>query len=612
MTQDEALAILKTGANVFLTGEPGSGKTHTISRYVAWLRERGIEPSITASTGIAATHIGGMTIHSWSGIGIEQSLAVSDIERIAQKKNILRRLAHARVLVLDEVSMLSARTLSMVEAVCRAAMKNNRPFGGLQVILVGDFFQLPPVSRQSFFAGGGPATRSPTQSALAKQDKNNNSILAGEQLIAGDPPREEFAYHSRAWEALECIVCYLSEQHRQEDSAFLEFLSALRHGAITEAHWQLLRTRYSPQPKNGTTQLYSHNTDVDAINTRELAKLPGNAAVFAMEKRGPEKLIISLKRGCLSPESLSLKIGARVMFTKNDLPPYRYANGTLGTVTSFSQDGGYPIIATNTGTTIIAEPDEWRMEDGGRILARIAQVPLRLAWAMTVHKSQGMSLDAAHMDLANAFEYGQGYVALSRVRTLAGLSLAGLNKRALEVHPDILAKDAEFRALSAKARETFAQLAIADITRMHDTFVKACGGREPEPNNENNEQSGKIKNNTQAQWQTAGKIQKKGATLDVTFELLKKGTSIVDIAAARGLAQSTIYGHIFQLHILGRISRTELEALASVKLKMALPTIYTVFNDLGTERLTPVFDKLQGAYSFDDLRLARVLFDSEK
>ena len=437
MTQDEALAILKTGANVFLTGEPGSGKTHTINQYVAYLRSCGIEPSITASTGIAATHIGGYTIHSWSGIGVRRDITKYDIDRISQNRNVVRRVGNARILIIDEVSMLSARTLGMVEAVCREIRRNQQPFGGLQIILVGDFFQLPPI--------------------VSREISGNNKII--------DVARDEntkFAYRSRAWETLNPIVCYLSEQHRQEDAIFLEFLSAMRQATIVESHKQLLRTRYSPEPKNGITQLYSHNADVNAINDAELAKLAGKTKTFEMESHGSEVLVAALKRGCLSPEILLLKVGARVMFTKNDIATHRYVNGTLGTVSGFldstgspQTDTGYPIVKTNAGRTIYAELDEWRIEDGGRVLARIIQIPLRLAWAITVHKSQGMSLDAAHMDLSDTFEYGQGYVALSRVRTLAGLSLAGLNQRALEVHPEILEKDTAFRNASEMARETF-------------------------------------------------------------------------------------------------------------------------------------------------------------
>jgi ATP-dependent exoDNAse (exonuclease V) alpha subunit len=450
MTQDEALAILKTGANVFLSGEPGSGKTHTVNAYVAWLRARGIEPAITASTGIAATHIGGYTIHSWSGIGIRRDFSEQDLDAISQNRNVARRIAGTQVLIIDEVSMLSARTLGMVEAVCREVRRDQRAFGGLQAILVGDFFQLPPVSPRTPDEGG------------------QTSFINNE---------DTFAFSSPAWKAMNPLVCYLSEQHRQEDATFLGFLSAVRRGDVADSHRALLRTRYAQKPTDGVTQLYSHNMDVDVINDAELAKLQGEEHAFRMEGRGPDKLVASLKRGCLSPETLKLKEGARVMFTKNDHVTHKYVNGTLGIVTGFGMDG-FPIVKTKAGRELVVEPDEWHVEDGGRALASVTQVPLRLAWAMTVHKSQGMSLDAAHMNLSSAFEYGQGYVALSRVRTLAGLSLSGMNERALQVHPEILAVDAGFRQLSTVARKAFANMPPAELKAMHANFVKSCGGKE--------------------------------------------------------------------------------------------------------------------------------------
>ena len=156
---------------------------------------------------------------------------------------------------------------------------------------------------------------------------------------------------------------------------------------------------------------------MDHLNTVELSKLSGQPKVFVMVGHGPDPLVLALKRGCLSPEVLSLKLGARVMFTKNDMSG-RFVNGTTGIVTEFAKDTGMPIVKTDSGRMIAAEPVEWSIQDAGRILARISQVPLRLAWAITIHKSQGMSLDRAHMDLSSAFEYGQGYVAISRVRTL--------------------------------------------------------------------------------------------------------------------------------------------------------------------------------------------------
>lgn len=453
MTQAQALTILKTGASVFLTGEPGSGKTHTVNEYVAWLRAHGVEPAITASTGIAATHIGGYTIHSWSGIGIKRTLSAYELDRIAQNERVVKRVRGTKILIIDEVSMLAAPTLAMVDAVCREILDRDKPFGGLQVLLVGDFFQLPPV-----------------------QASREESDDAGDEQLFGSSSKTSFAFESAAWAQLNPIVCYLSEQHRQEDEDFLGLLSAIRRGDVDETHREKLRGRYAKHTQPGRTQLFSHNADVNTINDAQLGKINETPRVFAMTSRGGEKLVEALKRGCLSPESLVLKVGARVMFTKNDIAGRAYVNGTLGTVEGFAKETGYPVVKTRGGRTLVVEPAEWRIDEGGKTLASITQLPLRLAWAMTVHKSQGMSLDAAHMDLSGAFEYGQGYVALSRVRTLAGLSLAGLNERALEVHPAIQKKDSELRAASDAAREAFGALPPQELEQMQNNFIQACGG----------------------------------------------------------------------------------------------------------------------------------------
>lgn len=449
MTQNEALNILKSGANVFLTGEPGSGKTHTVNQYVSHLRGFGVAPAITASTGIAATHISGMTIHSWSGIGVKKFLSEYDLDRILQNKRVFNRVRGACVLIIDEISMLSKETFAMVDAVCRKIRGDARPFGGLQVVLVGDFFQLPPIS---------------------PRDAENG------ELFLHDSNRAKFAFFSPVWSSLNLLTCYLSEQYRQDDAVFLGMLSAIRRGQVSDSHRDLFLSKSALAAPANLTQLFSHNADVDRINTEKLAKLPGNARNFEMESRGPGGLIAQLKKSCLSPEILYLKTGASVMFTKNDTD-HRFVNGTLGIVTGFSKESGDPIVKTNSGKIIFVETADWHMEESGRILARITQIPLRLAWAITVHKSQGMSLDAAHMDLSDAFEYGQGYVALSRVRSLSGLSLAGLNDRALEVHPDVRSKDEEFREASQITREQFSKFSPADLAKMHANFIRACGGR---------------------------------------------------------------------------------------------------------------------------------------
>ena len=226
------------------------------------------------------------------------------------------------------------------------------------------------------------------------------------------------------------------------------------------------------------TRLFPHNLDVDRINDDALRELPGEPMTYMMADHGPERLVESLKKGCLSPEMLRLKKNASVMFTKNH-PMGRYVNGTLGTVEGFESDTGYPIIRTRDGRRIEVSPVEWAVEEDGEVVAGIEQLPLRLAWAMTVHKSQGMSLDAAVMDLRHVFEYGQGYVALSRVRRLSGLHILGYNRRTFQVHPEILERDRYFRERSEAMVRAVSALSSEELSRKWDKFVRFCGGKLP-------------------------------------------------------------------------------------------------------------------------------------
>lgn len=443
MTQAEALAILKLGVNVFLTGEPGAGKTHTINQYIEWLRERGVEPSVTASTGIAATHVNGMTIHSWSGIGIKKDINEYDIENIQSREKTYRRIVEAKILIIDEISMLDARTLESIDRVLRTLrrrpMMEEQPFGGLQVIFVGDFFQLPPVSR-------GEAAH--------------------------------FAFESEAWRAANPVVCYLSEQHRQDDGEFLDLLGAVRRNKVEKRHHEILRGRMKGEGKLKATRLHTHNAEADRVNDDALSKIEGKTHVFHMTTRGSRTLVEALKQNCLSPETLVLKEGAQVMFTRNNFDA-GYVNGTLGKVVGFMSNGN-PIVQTKNGRIEAAE-GEWSIADGSKILAQLKQIPLRLAWAITVHKSQGMSLEAATIDLSQAFEFGQGYVALSRVRTLEGLFLEGFNDRALLLHPTIQKQDVQFRAKSDAAQKRISTIPRGEREVMEKNFLKAIGAREGKP-----------------------------------------------------------------------------------------------------------------------------------
>lgn len=556
MTQGEALSILKTGANVFLTGEPGSGKTHTVNAFVEWLRDHGIEPAITASTGIAATHIHGMTIHAWSGIGVRTLLSEADVDQIASKEHIARRIQRTTTLIIDEASLLSASVLAMVDMVCREVKRNTLPFGGMQVVLVGDFFQLPPIGKGS--------------------------------------DRPAFAFESSVWEELHPIICYLTEQHRQDDPRFLSVLSSIRAADPDPTTVSVIMSRETEHDgfNEDVPRLFTHNVDVDRLNQERLSKLPGSPKRYVMNGAGAPPLIEALKRGCLSPELLELKVGAVVMGTKN-IPAVGIANGTLGIVTGFERGTNYPIIETRDGRTIAVAPVDWAVEEGGKARATINQVPLRLAWAITVHKSQGMTMDAAAIDLSRAFEYGQGYVALSRVRSLDGLHLLGWSEQALVVHPLVVARDEEFREASEEAERAFGALDTSgERLELEQNFITASGGRlEAAP-------AGRKSSKTAKQ-----------STYDQTKALIESGMPLDEVARERGLTFGTICGHAEKLLQGGMISREAVRSALTGTIEAALPRIHDAFRSTGVAQLTPVYQLLGGSFTFDELRLARLLYE---
>lgn len=410
MTQAEALDILKLGHNVYLTGPAGSGKTYLLNQFIKYLRKNSVPVGITASTGIAATHMGGTTIHSWSGMGIRDSLDEKEIVDLLKRAYLRKHFLKTRVLIIDEISMLHHFQLDMVHKICRAFKKIEQPFGGMQVIMCGDFFQLPPVTK-------------------------------GENT-------SRFVTDSDIWKDMYLQICYLDEQYRQSDRAFLRVLNDIRANEVNETTVEYLTERLNKDPEGYTkpTRLFTHNADVDTINKEHLESLAGEKHEYFMTSRGGLGLIEGLRRSCLAPDRLVLKKGAQVMFVKNNYEE-SYVNGTLGEIIGFSKED-LPIVRTFDGAEITVGQASWEVKEENVELAAIAQVPLRLAWAITVHKSQGMSLDAAEVDLRRAFVPGQGYVALSRLRGLSGLKLMGMNQMALQVNPEVSEMDREFRHMS--------------------------------------------------------------------------------------------------------------------------------------------------------------------
>lgn len=412
MRQKQALSVMLSGASVFLTGAPGAGKTYVLNEFIRRVRAQGKEVAVTASTGIAATHIGGTTIHSWSGLGIRDRLLPGDHQRLRANDKLATRYKNTDILVIDEISMLHGERLNMIDEVCKLLREDVRPFGGLQIILVGDLFQLPPVTR-------------------------------GADLI-------DFAHSCKAWQELNPKICYINEQHRQQSGHLLDVLEAMRSGEIEEWHGQLLNERLEHQPPldEPITRLYAHNIDVDAINQRQLTSLPGDSQIFSMKTSGAKAKREQLTKGILAPELLELKVGAEVMFVVNNFKQ-KYVNGTRGRVVGFHE--GAPVVKLlSSERTVRVEPHSWNLNEDGKVRAEATQLPLRLAWAITIHKSQGMSLDSAQLDLSRSFTPGMGYVALSRVRSLDGLYLIGINQMAMSLHPEIYELDKELRKASAE------------------------------------------------------------------------------------------------------------------------------------------------------------------
>jgi len=534
--------ILKMGHNAYLTGAPGSGKTFLLNEYINFLKARGVRVGVTASTGIAATHIGGLTIHSWAGIGIKDELTPFDLERISQRPNIKSRIKNTKVLVIDEVSMLHSFRLDLVDQVCRSVRRDERPFGGIQVILCGDFFQLPPISR-----GGEDAS---------------------------------FVNGSRVWQEMDLKICYLHEQHRHSDDSLIKILRDIRENNVGEETLEILKERQRGEIKHGTaTKLYTHNANVDAINRRHLDDIGGKEQVYDMRvNAGGKAAVESLKKGCLAPEELRLKEGAAVMFVKNN-PEQKYFNGTMGKVIGFNSSG-FPIVQISGGRKISVKKEDWNMEEDGKIKASISQLPLRLAWAITIHKSQGMSMDAAEIDLSSSFVEGMGYVAISRVKTLEGLKLLGMNDMALRVNEEILSLDEDLARMSERTIEELKKMGDAKKEEEQKKFIGAVSG------------PGGVR---------SGGLEKI-STYDITKNLVGQMMSIAEMAAEREMTEETIVNHLEKL--IERGDKIDIEHLKPRPDRFE--KIKAAFEKSKSTKLTPARRILGPRFSYTEIKLARL------
>lgn len=443
MNQGLALEIMLSGESVLLTGPAGTGKTFVLNQFIRLSKAAGKHVSVTATTGLAATHLGGTTIHAWAGIGVLDQLPPSFVDHMAKgRREIIEK---TDILIIDEISMLHDYRLDMVDEVCRLVRRDlDTPFGGIQVIMSGDFYQLPPINRGDKRAGG-------------------------------------FVVTSNVWRQLDPTVCYLTDQFRQSDNDLLDILTAMRAGDIRRRHAEQLLARADVAPPDGDdlTELHTVNVDVDRINQSRLGELGGDEVIYEQATTGSANYVETLQRSVLAPAVLTLKTGALVMAVKN-ATNRQYVNGSIGTVVDFEPGTDYPVVEFRSGRVVTMVPDTWELRDGDRKRAGISQIPLRLAWAITVHKSQGMTLDAARIDLRRAFVEGMGYVALSRVKNLENLYLVGINRTALQVSAEARSIDEALRGRAASDADRFAHLAAAaakrDLSKEVKKVKKASSG----------------------------------------------------------------------------------------------------------------------------------------
>lgn len=555
MTQEYALALLKSGKNVFLTGQAGSGKTYVIKKYIEYLHEKNIPVAITASTGIAATHIGGGTIHSWSGMGIKLSLTSAQLAVLRSQPANKKKFQQVKVLILDEISMLHQRQLDLLDEILRYVKDQPfSPFGGVQMVLSGDFLQLPPVSR----------TR--------------------------EPSRDRFCFMSPTWVNAAFEICYLQTQYRQGDQVLTAILNEIRAQSVSEDTYALLQQKvnqFSVDEETIRTKLYTHNADVDAVNQQFLQQLNTKEKTYQAKTTGKKAVITKMESNSMISFELTLKIGAKVMFIKNDMQE-EYVNGTTGIVEDFSKRG-WPMVKTKD-ETIEAIPADWNVEDEtGNVIATVSQVPLKLAWAVTIHKSQGMTLDEAEIDLSRTFEPGQGYVALSRLKDFEGLFLRGINEKALQLDKLAFKADLRFRELSKQAVNAYS---LDELAVFQEQFCKlharssSSHSKQPKQNKEN--------------------------TYEITCKLLKQKKTIDEIAKERQLSAKTIYKHLEKIKIEYPsidISHLKPDNRLIEQVDKAIQSCFPTQESRKEFRLKAIYEQLSESISYEDIRLSMLFID---
>ncbi|XP_064341535.1 ATP-dependent DNA helicase PIF1 isoform X3 [Camelus dromedarius] len=408
--QAAVLRVVLKGQSIFFTGSAGTGKSYLLKRILGSLPPTGTVA--TASTGVAACHIGGTTLHAFAGIGSGQA-PLAQCVALAQRPGVRQGWLNCQRLVIDEISMVEADLFDKLEAVARAVRQQNKPFGGIQLIICGDFLQLPPVTKGS------------------------------------QPP--QFCFQAKSWRRCVPVILELTEVWRQADKTFISLLQAVRLGSLhrcsDEVTRQLRATAAHKVGRDGivATRLCTHQDDVALTNEKRLQELPGEIHSFEAMDSDPEQAR-TLDAQCPVSQLLQLKLGAQVMLVKNLAVSRGLVNGARGVVVGFEAEGrGLPQVRFLCGVTEVIRADRWTVQaTGGQLLSR-QQLPLQLAWAISIHKSQGMSLDCVEISLSRVFASGQAYVALSRARSLQGLRVLDFDPMVVRCDPRVLSFYATLR-----------------------------------------------------------------------------------------------------------------------------------------------------------------------
>lgn len=503
--------VEKTDMSLFLTGKAGTGKTTFLREVVRYTKKKCI---VLAPTGIAAVNAGAMTIHSFFQFGLGPFVqgVIEPKSDFRINKSKLELIRHLQLLIIDEVSMVRADLMDHIDVELRRIRRNSKPFGGVQLLMIGDLQQLPPIAH------------------------------GGEDELLRQYYKTLYFFSSSALKSMKYSCIELKNVYRQTDRHFIDILNHARDCILTSHDISDLNARYipgfSPKPEDGYIRLMTHNRQVDYVNETEMEKLDSKPYTFVAAVTGtfPEE-------SYPTANSLTLKKGAQVMFIKND-PERRFINGTLGEVKSIDKNS-IAVRLTQSGTVIDVEPMEWQniryqfdeesKEISSKQIGRFKQYPLKAAWAITVHKSQGLTFDKAIIDVHAAFSPGQAYVALSRCRTLDGLVLSS------PVSASVFMRDNAVDAYMNYISRPVEELAFSSCYEYFE-YEKKLEPEEVAPVKKvkvNQEKPKKV-NKEEPRDDTGKKL----STFEYSYRLYNQGNTIEQIAEKRGLNQSTIEVHL--------------------------------------------------------------------